>query len=136
MNLNDFINDNSILIIPNNLKEEILLKINGLNSIFDIKIMNLDEFIDKLTFTYDNKSIYYLINKYKIKYEVAKVYLENIKYIENNSPIKKLNKLYKIKQELINNNLLIYDNLFKLFIKNKKNIIYGYDYLNKYQFKV
>ncbi len=132
MNLNDLI----ILIIPNNLKEEILLKINELDNIYNIKILSLSEFINKLTFTYDDKSIYYLINKYKIKYEVAKVYLDNIKYIENNSSIKKLNKLYKIKQELIDNNLLIYDDLFKSFIKDKKIIIYGYDYLNKYQKKV
>lgn len=132
MSLNDLI----ILVIPNNIKEEILLKINELDNIYNIKIMNLSEFINKLTFTYDDKSIYYLINKYKIKYEVAKVYLDNIKYIENSNSIKKLNKLYKIKQELIDNNLLIYDDLFKSFIKDKKIIIYGYDYLNKYQKKV
>ena len=48
------------------------------------------------------------MNKYNIKYEVAKVYLDNIYYIEDityNS--NKLNFLVNIKKELLDNNLLI-----------------------------
>ena len=41
-------------------------------------------------------------------------------------------KLKEIKEYLDNNNLLIYDNLFKEYVKDKEIYIYGYDYINKY----
>lgn len=136
MDLQAFINDNIILVIPNNIKNKVLLKLDELNTIYNIKIMSLDQIIDKLTFTYNEETIYYLMKNYNIKYEVAKIYLNNIKYINSNSKIKKLNKLYEIKEKLIKNNLLIYDDLFKLYVKNKQIIIYGYDYINKFERKI
>lgn len=130
--------DNSILIIPNNIKKKVLLKLNDLDSIYNIKILSLNEFINILTFTYDEEAIYYLMKKYNIKYEVAKVYLCNIKYIDenNNYNVKKLTKLKEIKKELIDNNLLIFDLNVNEFIKDKEIIVYGYDYISKYDKKI
>lgn len=134
MNFMRFLKDNTILIIPNNIKTKVLLKINESNKLYNIKIMSLDELIKKLTFYYDEKSIYYLMHKYNIKYEVAKVYLENIKYVDRQEyDNEKLNKLSRIKQELIDNALLIFDNNFKTYVKSKEIIVYGYDYITKYQ---
>lgn len=130
--------DNSILIIPNNIKKKVLLKLNDLDNIYNIKILSLNEFINILTFTYDEEAIYYLIKKFNIKYEVAEVYLSNIKYIDenNNYNVKKITKLKEIKKELIDNNLLIFDLNVNEFIKDKEIIVYGYDYISKYDKKI
>ncbi|MBP3635514.1 MAG: PD-(D/E)XK nuclease family protein [Bacilli bacterium] len=134
MNLDLILKDNSILIIPNNIKNKVLLKLNNLDNIYNIKILSLNEFISRLTFTYNEEAIYYLIKNYNIKYEVAKVYLDNIKYIDKDKRynIKKLDKLSKIKRRLIDNNLLKYDVNFINYVSDKEVIIYGYDYISNY----
>ena len=76
------------------------------------------------------------MKKENTKYDIAKNYIENIYYIENkNYENIKLNKLVNIKKYLEENNLLIYDNLFKKYIKNKKIYIY-YNSINKYEEKI
>ena len=133
----DFIKDNIILVVPNSIKNNILLYLNNLDKIYNIKIMSLDELIKRLTFNYDKEAIYYLMSNYNIKYDVSCNYLNNIKYIENKDyNNKKLNKLVEIKEELISNNLLIYDKYIDNLIENKEIIIYGYDYISKYDLKV
>lgn len=137
MDLGKIIVDNSILVVPNNIKKKVLLKLNNLNSLYNIKIMNLNELVSKLTFTYSEEAIYYLMKSYNMKFEIAKVYLNNIKYIKNKKyGHKKLDELLKIKQELIDNNLLIFDTNFKYYIRGKRIIVYGYDYITKYDRKV
>ena len=130
----DKIENNSILLIPNNKKEEIIKKINQKQ--LNIKTMTLQEFIKKYTFNYNEKTIYSLMKKENIKYDIAKNYIDNIYYIENkNYNNIKLNKLVEIKKDLEENNLLIYDNLFKNYIKNKTIYIY-YDSISKYENKI
>ena len=125
--------NNSILVIPNQIKNKKILELN--NELLNIKIMSLKELIKKYKFDYDEKTIYHLMKKENIKYDIAKNYIENIYYIENKEYESiKLNKLVNIKNYLEENNLLIYDNLFKEYIKNKK--IYIYNDLNKYQSKI
>ena len=130
----DKIENNSILIIPNTIKNKTIEKLN--NKMLNIKIMSLNELIKKYTFDYNEKTIYYLMKKENIKYDIAKNYIKNIYYIENkNYNNKKLDKLVNIKKYLEENNLLIYDNLFKNYIKNKKIYIYNKS-LNKYEEKI
>ena len=125
--------NNSILVIPNQIKNKKILELN--NELLNIKIMSLNELIKKYKFDYDEKTIYHLMKKENIKYDIAKNYIENLYYIENKEYESiKLNKLVNIKNYLEENNLLIYDNLFKEYIKNKK--IYIYNDLNKYQSKI
>ena len=136
MNL-DFIKDNIILVIPNNIKNNILLKLNNFDDIYNIKIMSLKELINRLSFTYNEEAIYYLMNKYDIKYGVSKVYLDNLKYIEDKKyNNEKLDKLVKIKKELNDNNLLIKDDNINNLLDNKEIIVYGYDYINKYDINI
>lgn len=130
----DKIENNSILVIPNNTKEKILKELN--KKTLNIKIMSLKELIKKYTFDYNEKTIYHLMKKESIKYDIAKNYIENIYYIENKIYNNiKLDKLVEIKKYLEENNLLIYDNLFKNYIKNKKIHIYNKS-INKYQEKI
>jgi len=129
------IENNSIIIVPQHKKTNIIKQLN--NKLLNIKIMSLDEFIKKLTFDYDEKTIYYLMEKENIKYEIAKNYIKNIYYIDNKDYNNiKLNKLVEIKNFLEQNNLLIYDNLFKQFINNKNIYIIGYNHIKKYEQKI
>lgn len=122
--------NNSIIILEDSYKKELLKKIDKL---INIKFISMNEFIKSYYFDYDEKSILYLIKNYNLKYEVALEYLKNLIYIEekkyNND---KLNFLVKIKKELIDNNLLIFNDKFKDYIKNKKIVIYKYS-LNKFE---
>ena len=128
------IKNNSILVIPNTIKNKKILELN--KKTLNIKIMSLYELIKKYTFDYNEKTIYYLMKKENIKYDIAKNYIENIYYIENKKyNNKKLDKLVNIKNYLEENNLLIYDKLFKKYIKNKNIYIY-YDSINKYEEKI
>jgi len=123
------IENNTILIVPNKLKKEVLKKIKKL---INFKIISLEEFIKNYYFDYDNKTIHCLMNKYNLKYEVVNIYLKNIYYIENKDyQNEKLNKLVEIKNELENNNLLIKNDKFKEYINNKKIVVYGYQYIEK-----
>ena len=133
--LKELIENNMILVLPNNMKENVIKEVSSLDKIYNIKFMFLKELIDSLTFTYDEKSIYYLIKKYDMNYDVANIYLNNLKYAVNNVS-DKTNKLTKIKNELIENNLLIYDKNIDKLINNKKIKIYGYDYISKFDLDI
>lgn len=126
--------NNSILLISNNKRENIIKKLN--EKLLNIKIMSLEEFIKKYTFDYNEKTIYHLMKRENIKYDIAKNYIKNIYYVENkNYNNKKLDKLVNIKNYLEENNLLIHDKLFKKYIKDKK-IYVLYDYISKYENKI
>ena len=111
----DSIKDNSIIICSNNYKVQILKNI---KKIINIKFMTMNEFIKSYCFDYDEKTILYLIKKYNIKYEVALEYINNLYYIEDiDYDNEKLNFLMKLKKELCGNNLLIFNDKFKNYIK-------------------
>lgn len=103
---------------------------------YNIKFMTLEEFVKRYTFDYDNKTIYYLMKEYNIKYSTALVYLDNLYYISDKIDNDKMSKLKEIKEYLDSNNLLIYDDLFRSYVKKNKVYIYGYDYINKYYLSV
>lgn len=90
---------NNDLVITNN-KDIILKYLNDNKKLLNIKIMSLKEFKNNLFGTYDERAIYYLVNKYNYKYEVAKIYLDNINFID------------ELKSELEDKNLIIYNPLF------------------------
>lgn len=118
--------NDTLLITPN--KRKILI---NMDKLINIKIMTINEFKNNYYFNYNNETIYYLMNKYNLKYEVVKVYLDNLYYIKEIDN-EKINKLKEIKQELIENKLLIKNDLFINSLKDKKIVVYGYDYIEKY----
>lgn len=98
------------------------------NYLHNIKIMTFNEFIKKFYYDYDESTILYTMNKLNVKYDVATVYLKNLYYIKEDSyPVKKLQILQELKQELITQNKLIYNDLFKNYLKNIKIIFYDLD---------
>ena len=122
--------NNTIIICNSNYKMQLLKNIKKL---INIKFMSMDEFIKSYYFDYDEKTILYLIKKYNIKYEIALEYLNNLIYIEDKKYTQeKLDFLSNLKRELIDNNLLIFNNKFKNYISDKDIIIYNYS-LSKFE---
>ena len=124
------IKDNTLLIIPNEIKEEMILKITSENNLLDVKYISLEE-LYKNFFYYDIKAIYYLMDKYKFKYEVALTYLDNMFYVNDDFEDDKLKLLLKLKDEvkdyIISNRIDIY--------KNRNIVVYGYD-LSKFDLEL
>ena len=118
---------NETLIITNNsYKKKILLEMSKDEKLYPITFMTLKEFINNYYYSYDEKTIYYLMKKYGYKYDVCKVYLDAMIYLEKKEyPFKKLIFLRELKHELDSNNLLIYNSLFNNFLRNKDIILYN-----------
>ena len=66
-------------IVVTNRKKELISNRN----LDGLKIYNLNEFVSKLYFSYDVNTIYYVMNKYNVIYDIAKIYLDNIRYVED-----------------------------------------------------
>ena len=125
-----------ILLLPNNLKKSIIKKVREEHYNKSIKFMSLEEFIKKITFDYNERTIYYLMKDFDMNYYTCKLYLDNLYYIDNKLDNEKMKKLIDIKKYLDDNNLLIYNNYFKEYVKDKEIYIYGYNYINKYYKKL
>ena len=131
------IKDNTLLIIPNNLKEKVLLELDTIDKITSIKIMDMDEVKKHLFFDYDIDSFVYLKNKYGLNLDTCKTYLKNMYFLPDTfTSSDKLNELIMIKNTMLENNLLKKDDLFTKYLKNKHIIIYGYDYYDKFSLKI
>ena len=129
----DFLEDNELIICPNDYKMAILKYLEEKKKIINIKFMTLNEYIKKIKFDYDENTIHYLIQK-GMEPNNAITFLDNLLYIENKDyHNEKLDYLVSLKKELDENNLLIYDSLFKKMLNNRKIVIYGYGKLNKWQ---
>lgn len=130
----DFLNDlqdNTLIITPSNMKNKILKKISEEKKLINFKILTKEEFKKKYLFDYDTSAVLYLMDKYNYCYEVSQTLIENMYYINQNTNNAKINNLLKLKQELLDNNLLIIDPYFKKHIKTW-HIIIAYPYLDKF----
>lgn len=128
-------NEKELLIIcPTEEKNKILNKLQEQTKLYNIKFMSIEEFKSNYFFSYDEKAIYYLMKKYSYNIDVCKVYLNNLYVIDVDKIYKseKLNFLRKIKQELINKDLLYFNNSFKKYINRKTIIVKNYYKLEKY----
>ena len=125
-----------VLITPNKIKNKIIeiVRIKYYN--YNIKFMSLEDFIKKYIFDYNNKTIYYLMKEYDINLSSALVYINNLYYISDKLDNNKMNILKEMKEYLDNNKLLIYNDRFREYIKDKEIYIYGYDYLDKYTLSI
>ena len=134
MQLLENIQKETIIICEQSYKKALLQELNKKHLFLHLKFFTKIEFIQEYFFSYNEEAISYLISKYHFKIDVAKMYLENLYYIEDNANYDhpKLEFLQKIKNELKGNNLLIYNPLFSSYLQNKQIIVYGYPYLENY----
>lgn len=133
----DKLNDNNLIICPNVLKKSIIQEINASDRLISYKIMDINEFMENYFFTYTKKTIFYLINKYNLNYEIALEYISSFYYLENKEyKNKKLNDLVMIKKELIDNNLLVFNDFFKYYLENISIYLYGYDNIDEFYLNI
>lgn len=123
----------NIIICPNEYKMKYLNNYSD-NSLHNNKFMTIQEFMDNYYFSYDEKAIFYLMKKYNFNIDVCKVYLSNLYYIDINKKYnnKKLSFLKDLKIELIENNLLVFNDVFRNYISNSKLTVLNYFNLDKY----
>ena len=124
-----------LIICPNEEKLKILLSFNNDKEIHNIKFMTKVEFLNNYYFSYTDDTIYYLMKKYNYNIDVCKVYLDNLYVIDINKEYSssKLNFLKELKKELIENHLLVFNNGFKEYLKDKDIIVKNYYDLDKYE---
>ena len=104
-------------------KKNLLKKLN--NELLNIKIYSINEFNKLYFFDYEEETSYYIMNKYNVKYEIAKIYINNLYCLEDkNYTNKKLIFLSNLKEDLISNKLLKINNLFKSTLINKEIILF------------
>ncbi len=115
----------SIVIITNrNNKKKILYDLSKNKKLYNLKFYTFKELKKKVFFDYTPETLEYVMEKYKVNLNIAKIYIENMYFLKdiNNKKVQFLND---IKRDLIQNNLLIYSEDFKKFLKTKRIIIYN-----------
>ena len=141
----DNIKDNSIIIVPSSLKNNLLKELSLKDYLINVKVMSREEFIERSTFSYEDDAILFLMDKYKYDCNVCKILIDNMRYVDSDSySSDKLNKLFILQKELISLNLLKPDRLFYQYLVNKNIYVYGYlyidnlfkKYLNLYKYEV
>ena len=129
----EFLKNNLLIICPNSYKKAILNYLSNNKKLLVLKFMTMEEYIKKIKFDYDIKAIRYLVKK-GMKVDNAITFLDNLLYIEDKEyHNEKLDYLVKLKKELDDNHLLIYDKLFSKTLKKYQVVIYGYGNLDKWK---
>ncbi len=131
MELKSYLKEHTLLVVPNFLKEEVLLYLSTLDKLYDVKVYTQNELTEMLSFTYSLDTIIYLQEKYQFKEEVCRVYLDAMRYVNKIDDHPKLKMIYELKMELMNENLLT-TIPFMEWIKNYSLVFYGFIELDSY----
>ena len=117
--MKNILDECDIWIVKDNIKNNIFEKHQG--EMLNHKIISFSEFRDKYYFTYDNRTIHYLMEHYHYQYDVAKMYLSMMIYLPDEvTSMSKVEMLRGLKKELEENHLLIKNSSFVRYLKNKK----------------
>lgn len=123
----------TVLICPSTFKNRILEYLSENKEILDIKFIDLNEYKRNRFFDYGFDTVKYLVDSHGLSVSNAKEILNNIYYVEDKEyGNRKLDNLVRIKRELENNNLLIYNRLFDKFLEDRQIIVAGYGELNRF----
>ena len=118
----EHIENGDLVIAPNIIKKQLLKEISEKKIILNIKIMTINEFKNNYFPHADEKSLYFLMHKYNLNYDVAKEYLNNIYF--------KTDLIKPYYEALLKENLIIDNSMFKNSIKSIK--VIGYNTFDKY----
>lgn len=135
--INEYLKQDNLIICPNSIKKNVIQEINALDHLISYKLMDLNEFMENYFFSYDKKTIFYLMKKLNKKYEIILEYLNSFYFLENKKYKNlKLNELNQLKEELFQENLLKTKPLFHSYLMNTNILIYGYDTLDPFYEKI
>lgn len=129
MNIEDL--KNKIIIVKDKAKKGLLQKINESKKLINVKIITLSELKRKYYFDYTKETIYYISKKYNVINDVAKIYIDNLYYINEDANYEKVKKLIEIKKDLEEKGLIKTNKLFKNYLNNKDIILYNLKYSDK-----
>lgn len=120
--------DNVLLIVPSYLKQKVIMVLGKSHELKNIKVVSFNSFLDNFLFSFNEKTIYHLMSKYNLKYDLAVMYLNNLRYIEDKKYTStKLNELVNLKKYLDREKLLIYNHYFKETLSRKNIVFYNMD---------
>lgn len=136
--MKEYMADNVYLIVPQSLKEKILLELSSYDTIYNILFDDLNSFKEKYLFKIKKEAKLYLLEKYQDSLDVIDEILKKIYAVSDNKTYKtsKAIRLQKIKKELEEHNLLEYDPSFHEYLTTKKVIVMGYPFLEPYEEKM
>ncbi len=133
----DNLKENNLIICPNSIKKKVVVELNKSSKLISYKIMDLKEFTENYFFSYNKKTIFHLMNKINLKYNIIIEYLQSLYYLEDkNYKSKKLNTLLTVKKELEVRKLLIKNPFFKYYLNKTNVIVYGYNKLAPFYEKI
>ncbi len=119
-------NKTKLIIAPNYIKEKLLREKEQSNELNDLKIITREEFIKNIFFDYNEETILFLMDKYSFRETIAKEIINCMYYVDNKINNTKIDNLIDLKEELISNNLLIMNPLYKVFLQDKDIVIKDY----------
>ena len=124
MNLYDYIQDGTLFIVPSFIRQKILRTIDEKGIFYRIKLMTMDEFLERFLFSYDEEALVYFGKAHHVKPSIAKIYLEHMKYIDS-ANIPSLEFLQKQKLELDEKGFLHRDALFPSILASYRVVVLG-----------
>lgn len=133
MNILKSIEENSILIIPASLRNKVLKYFNDEEIFNNVKIITFNDLKKGLMFDYTNETINYVMSNYNTSYQVSKEYLNSLYYLDDSIENEKFVFLTKLKNDLDDNSLLIYDNLYENFLESKNKLyVFGFNFVESF----
>ena len=113
----DKIKNGDLVICNNQIKKILLKEINRKKQLLNIKFMTLGEFCNNYFGTYKLSALYHLMKEYKLNYDVALEYLENVLF-----DVDELKVYYNY---LVKNDLIVKNEMFKNTLNSI--VVIGYD---------
>lgn len=127
-----------LVVCPMEEKNKILLQLQQEKKLHDVKFMTKEEFKENYYFSYNENALFYLLKKYHYHLDVAKIYLENLYFIDDEKKYRapKLLFLQQLKKELKEEGLLIENPNFSSYLNERKIIVKNYYDLDLYEEKM
>ena len=127
-----------IIICPREEKIRLLKESNKEKELQSMKYLTKEEFFEKYYFSYDEKAIYYLMNKYHWHIDVVRTYLSYLYVVEENKTYHnpKIEFLKNLKIELKEAGYLEEDPIFQKNSKKKEILVKNYYNLDLYEEKI
>lgn len=117
-------------------KENILLKLSRDKKLYNLKFYSFLELKKKLFLESDERTLEYVMKKYGVKLGVARVYLENMYFLDERIEDERVQFLLTLREELWENKLIFKNDDLKKMLSHKKVVVYGYDSLSLEQQRI
>ena len=79
----DVLENDSILIVPSQIKEKILTEMDKKSKLFNVKLMEINEFKRKYFFDYTTETIFYVMKHYNYDYEFSLDIINNLYFLSS-----------------------------------------------------